>query len=78
MIILLVIAIAAVAAPVTGVLLVSLGSRREDAALSLGRQPSGALQAATRRVLGFHGDGIGPQAARPAGDDAAPHLARFR
>jgi hypothetical protein len=63
MIILLVIAIAAVTAPVVGVLLVSHGSRREDAAFSLSRQPSGVLQAATRRLLNFHGDGIG----RPAG-----------
>ncbi|HMG64316.1 MAG TPA: hypothetical protein VK599_15330 [Streptosporangiaceae bacterium] len=63
MIILLVIAIAAVTAPVVGVLLVSHASRREDAALSLSRQPSGVLQAATRRLLNFHGDGIG----RPAG-----------
>jgi hypothetical protein len=63
MIILLVIAIVAVTAPVAGVLLVSHGSRREDAAFSLSRQPSGVLQAATRRLLNFHGDGIG----RPAG-----------
>ena len=59
MIILLVIAIAAVTAPVVGVLLVSHASRREDAAFSLSRQPSGVLQAATRRLLNFHGDGIG-------------------
>jgi hypothetical protein len=70
MIILLAIAIAAVAAPVVGVLLVSHGSRREDAALSLSRQPSGMLQAATRRLLNFHGDGIGP--AGPGGAGARP------
>jgi hypothetical protein len=64
MIILLVLAIAAVATPMAGVLLVSLASRREDAAFSLSRQPTGALQAATRRLLNFHGDGPG---ARPAG-----------
>jgi hypothetical protein len=63
MIILLVIAIAAVTTPVVGVLMVSHASRREDAAFSLSRPPSGVLQAATRRLLNFHGDGIG----RPAG-----------
>jgi hypothetical protein len=72
MIILLAIAIAAVAAPVVGVLLVSHGSRREDAALSLSRQPSGMLQAATRRLLNFHGDGIGQRPAGPGGAGARP------
>jgi hypothetical protein len=68
-ILLLVIAIAAVAAPVAGALLVGHGSRREDRALSLSRQPSGVLQAATRRLLDFHGDGIGRPAA-PGGTGA--------
>jgi hypothetical protein len=63
MIILLVIAIAAVTTPVVGVLLVGHASRREDAALSLSHPPNGVLQAATRRLLNFHGDGIG----RPSG-----------
>jgi hypothetical protein len=72
MIILLVIAIAAVTAPVVGVLLVSHASRREDAALSLSRQPTGVLQAATRRLLNFHGDGIGPRTAGPGGTGARP------
>lgn len=72
MIILLVIAIAAVTAPVVGVLLVSHASRREDAALSLSRQPTGVLQAATRRLLNFHGDGIGPRPAGPGGTGARP------
>jgi len=72
MIILLVIAIAAVTAPVAGVLLVSHGSRREDAAFSLGRRPSGVLQAATRRLLNFHGEGIGRRPAGPGGAGARP------
>ncbi|HMH91430.1 MAG TPA: hypothetical protein VK586_10150 [Streptosporangiaceae bacterium] len=72
MIILLVIAIAAVTAPVVGVLLVSHASRREDAALSLSRQPTGVLQAATRRLLNFHGDGIGQRPAGPGGTGARP------
>ena len=71
MIILLVIAIAAVTAPVVGVLLVSHGSRREDAAFSLSRQPSGVLQAATRRLLNFHGDGVGRPASQ-GGTGARP------
>jgi hypothetical protein len=58
MVILLVIAVAAVAAPACGVVLVALAIRREDAALSLSRRPAGAGQAAARRLLGFHGDGL--------------------
>jgi hypothetical protein len=58
MIILLVIAVAAVAAPVTGVVLIALAIRHEDAALSLSRRPRGVGQAAARRLLGFHGDGF--------------------
>ncbi|MGH3275305.1 MAG: hypothetical protein ACRDNZ_13410 [Streptosporangiaceae bacterium] len=61
MIILLLIAAAAVTAPIIGVLLVSMASRREDAALSLSSQPTGVLQTAGRRVLDFHSDGIGQQ-----------------
>jgi len=72
MIILLVIAIAAVATPVAGVLLVSLGSRREDAAFSLGHQPTGALQSATRRLLNFHADGVGQRPAGLGGTGARP------
>jgi hypothetical protein len=80
MIVLLVIASAVVAAVVAGVLLVSLGIRREDAAFSLSRQPTGALQSATRRLLGFHGYGIGRPPASPGTDDdtPAPHRAGLR
>jgi hypothetical protein len=70
MIILLVIAAAAVTAPVVGALLASVGSRREDAALSLSRQPRGMLQAATRRMLNFHGDGIGRRPVSQGGTGA--------
>src|ERR1700683_971627 len=72
MIILLVIAIAAVTAPVVGVLLVSHASRREDAALSLSRPPHGVLQAATRRLLNFPGDGIGHRAGGQGGPGNRP------
>jgi hypothetical protein len=72
MIILLVIAVAAVAAPVAGVLLVAMGIRREDAAFSLSCQPTGALQSATRRLLGFHGDGLGRQPVSQGGAGARP------
>lgn len=58
MIIWLVIAVAAVSAPVAGAVLVSLAIHREDAALSLSSRPSSLLQSAARRLLGFHGDGI--------------------
>jgi hypothetical protein len=58
MIILLAIVGAAVCAPLAAVVMVSLGSRREDSAHSLGDGPSGALEAAARRLVGFHGDGM--------------------
>src|SRR5580693_5319454 len=71
MIILLDIAVAAVVAPVIGVVLLSLAIRREDAALSLSGRPSGAMQAAARRLVGFHGDGIGSPAAGGRGGAGA-------
>jgi hypothetical protein len=71
-IILLVVAIAAVAALFAGVLLVAMGIRREDAAFSLSYQPTGALQSATRRLLGFHGDGLGRQPMSQGGAGARP------
>lgn len=65
MIILLAIAVVAgIALLAGGLLLVSLASLREDAAHSLSYRPAGPLQAAARRVLGFHGDAIGR---RPGG-----------
>jgi hypothetical protein len=70
MIILLVIAGIVVCVPIGCAVLVSLASRREDSAHSLAGRPSGAMEAAARRVVGFHGDGIGrrpgdPGATRP-------------
>jgi hypothetical protein len=59
MIILLAIAVVVVSALLAGFVLVSLASLREDSARSLANRPAGPLQAATRRVLGFHGDAIG-------------------
>jgi hypothetical protein len=64
MIILLVIVAAAVGAALAAVVMVSLGSRREDSAHSLARGPSGALEAAARRLVGFHGDGVARQSSR--------------
>jgi hypothetical protein len=64
MIILLVIVAAAVCAPLAAVVLVSLGSRREDSAHSLAGGPSGALEAAARRLVGFHGDGVARKSSR--------------
>jgi hypothetical protein len=74
MIILLVIAGIAVCASIGGVVLVSLASRHEDSAHSLAGRPSGAMEAAARRVVGFHADGLGR---RPGGSGAArPGAAR--
>jgi hypothetical protein len=70
MIIWLVIAVAAVSAPVAGAVLVSLAIHREDAALSLSSRPSSLLQAAARRLLGFHGDGFRTMPGRQGGTGA--------
>ena len=73
--ILLVVAAVAVAAPVVCLVLVSIASMREDHAHSLGYRPAGVMQAAARRMLGFHGDASSGQSgdARrigfPAGHD---------
>lgn len=50
--------IAAVVAsmPIAAVAVVSIASRREDAARSLGEPAPGAVQAAARRLLDFHTD----------------------
>jgi hypothetical protein len=50
--------------PATAALLVSLASRGEDSALSLNGPPQSGLQAAARRIVGFHGP-----ARQPAGRD---------
>lgn len=71
MIILLVIAAIAVSLPVAGIVVVSLASRREDAAQSLSSRPSGAIQIAARRVVGFHGAGLARRPARRGGSRPA-------
>lgn len=43
----------AVSLPIVGVVLVSIASRREDAAFSLGGPAGSQIQLAARRVLGF-------------------------
>ncbi len=80
MIILLVIAAIAVSLPMAGIVVVSLASRREDAAQSLSSRPSGAIQIAARRVVGFHGAGLARRPARRGGSrpvrDAAGPMTR--
>jgi hypothetical protein len=58
MIILLAIVVVAVSVPLASVVLVSLASKREDSAQSLGGRPAGRLEAAARRMVGFHSDGV--------------------
>lgn len=60
-IILLAVMAVAVVVPVACLVLVSIASLREDGAHSLGYQPAGAMQAAARRMLGFHGDALTDQ-----------------
>jgi hypothetical protein len=71
MIILLVIAAIAVSLPMAGIVVVSLASRHEDAAQSLSGRPSGAIQIAARRVVGFHGNGLARRPARRGGSRPA-------
>jgi hypothetical protein len=79
MIILLAMAAVAVAAPIASVVLVSLASRREDAAASLSRRPSSALDSAARRLLGFHSDGLTRHGgSRPAARRGGPRAATRR
>lgn len=68
-VILLAIAAVVVFVPVACLVLVSIASLREDVAHSLGYQPAGPAQRAARRLLGFHGNGLGAPtgAARRAG-----------
>jgi hypothetical protein len=53
MIIALFIIAAVVSMPIAATVVVSIASRREDAAWSLGQPPQGLMQAAARRVLDF-------------------------
>ncbi len=54
----LVLAAVVVSAPMAAALLVSVASRREDAAWSLGKPPRSWLEAAARRVVAFDADSI--------------------
>jgi hypothetical protein len=58
MIVLLAVAVVVMSTPILCVLLVSLASRREDSALTLGARPTSGIVAAGRRLTGFHGDGL--------------------
>ena len=72
----LAIAVIAVGVPFAAIILVTIASRREEAARSLSRQAPGAAARAARRLLGFRTGRIGPLAdwpARRAGRRARPH-----
>ena len=51
---LFIIAAAVVSMPIAAIVIVSMASRREDAAYSLGDPAPGLVQAAARRLLDFH------------------------
>jgi hypothetical protein len=53
MLMMIIMAGVAVSLPIVGVVLVSIASRREDAAFSLGGPAGGPVQLAARRLLGF-------------------------
>jgi hypothetical protein len=85
MIILLTVIAALIAgAPLAGVVLVTMASRREETALSIADRAPGPLTRAARRVVAFHARGISRPASRvsarrghrraddPARDDLAP------
>jgi len=59
-----------VSMPIVAVVLVSMASRREEMAWSLGDPAPGAVQAAARRIVDFHTDCPG-ELIRPAGQDRA-------
>lgn len=56
MIIALFVIAAVVSMPIVAVVVVSMASRREDTAWSLGRPARGGVQAAARRLLDFHSE----------------------
>jgi hypothetical protein len=58
MIILVAVAALAMCTPLGLVVLFSLAIRREDSAGSLQGRPSGSLEAAARRLVGFHTDNL--------------------
>ncbi len=50
---------AVVSMPILAVVLVTMASRREESAWSLHRPAQGVMQAAARRIVGFHGEDPG-------------------
>lgn len=56
MFIALFIAIAVVSMPIVAIVVVSMASRREEAAWSLGEPVQGTVQTAARRLLDFHSE----------------------
>jgi hypothetical protein len=62
MIIALFVAAVVVSMPLVAIVVVTIASRREDAALSLGRPADGMVQMAARRLLGFHSEAGQPPA----------------
>ena len=65
-----VIAIAAVTAPLAAIVLVSIASKREESASSLSRQAPGPITASARRLLAYRSDFITPASASVG----EPHL----
>jgi hypothetical protein len=61
-------------APLAAMVLVTVASRREEAARSIATRAPGPLERAARRLLGFHAAGIG----RPAGRGRTRRRSRGR
>jgi len=53
MLLIVIIMAAVLSLPIVGIVLVSIASRREDAAFSLGSEPRSAMQLLARRVVDF-------------------------
>ncbi|HXP19131.1 MAG TPA: hypothetical protein VN840_05740 [Streptosporangiaceae bacterium] len=69
-----------VSAPIAAAVLVSVASRREDAACSLGGPPPGPACATARRIVDFHTRGMdwprrGDRGQAPDSDRLPAHLA---
>jgi hypothetical protein len=73
-IVLLLIIGTAVCTPVAAAVLVSVASRCEESAWTLGGPPPGLVQAVGRRIVAFHGPGIGGPA-QGSGTAGAPEQA---
>jgi hypothetical protein len=73
-ILLTLIAIVVAGVPLAAIVLVTVASRREEAARSIAGRAPGPLARAARRVLAFHTTGIRPPACRvgPRGQDRRP------